>query len=105
MIHPDLPAKLTQIIGKRVRNLLRSAAWNRPAHRVSRKPEHQGKCRRDRRFQWKKRVRGDPSEKSARAFALEDEFRQQRRRTKRQDSKVRERCRMFRPMQHWLQEL
>ena len=50
-------------------------------------------------------MRGDPSEKSARAFAFEDKFRQQRRRTKRQDSKVRERYRMFRPMQHWLQEL
>src|SRR6516162_1540489 len=43
-VHLDLPAKLTQITGKRVRNLLRSAAWNRPAHRVSRKPEHQCEC-------------------------------------------------------------
>ena len=32
---------LTQMSGKRVRNLLRSAAWNRPTHRVSRKPQHQ----------------------------------------------------------------
>ena len=44
MIHFDLPAELTQISGKRVRNLLRSPAWNRPAHRVSRKPKHQRKC-------------------------------------------------------------
>src|SRR5262249_22721080 len=41
MIYFDLAAEFAQITGERVRNFLRATAGNRPAHRVSRKPENQ----------------------------------------------------------------
>src|SRR5262249_4570363 len=44
VIEFDFTAKLTQISGKRVRNLLRATAGDRPAHRVSRKAQHQCEC-------------------------------------------------------------
>src|ERR671931_1543558 len=50
MINLYFSAQHTKIIGERICNLLRTAAWNWPAHSMPRKSQDQTKCGADNRF-------------------------------------------------------
>src|SRR5205823_11983805 len=100
----DFAADLTKISSERVCNLLRTAARDRPADNVPSKPEHQTKRGGDRRFQRKKWMLSDSSEKRAGWFVFKQELRQQRCRAKSQNPEVRQYQRVSRQMEHRLQK-
>ncbi len=70
MIRLDCAAEFTEIVGERVGDSLRAAAWNWPAHGMPRKPEHEREGRGNECFQRKKGVSSNPREKRTGWFVL-----------------------------------
>ena len=71
MIRLDFAAEFTEIVGERVGDLLRAAAWNWPAHCMPRNAEHEREGRGNECFQGKKRMSSNPREERTGWFVLE----------------------------------